>query len=652
MPVQKKRKLSPSRKGLPCGQGSLLRQGSPSAGFSREDDASYSMIGRQTGRSRQVVANDIHTVSSQPTPYGPIFKSFDIATDEGQVKIEYACPFAFLYHACANTPLYSFLKRALCLALEGRIVIYWDETRPGNLLRPDIARSMTGIFWGIADLPDWWRCKAAFWFVFAHVPTKIMQKVKGGASAVFLKMLQIFWASDDHNMERLGVRCRGSEVLKFKYGFIIVDEKAEKELLGLKGAGGMRMCASCLNCVKTEKRLPAGSNLVIFSNPDMNKFEQNTPSLLSAALDHLAAQKDVLNKTRFKALEMALGITYEHCVVLYSGYRKMLDYPKSRYTDWFHDLLASGGVFQIVVNEVVLDICEMTGVTLTDIDLFQSSITFPCARLNKKFFQDRIVGKRGKHVRAFASETITAVQALCLMFCCVFSGAQEFTRQKRLCNLARESLEILLSGDVAVRLADRLDAALQQLQTILLDLYPWSATPKLHLMRHIKDGLKTHQVNLSCGGGERKHRRTKQLGRFAYNHFQATILRRTIKRCLDDLGNHGSYSDTELSGHGKWMTVLGTPMQVWPRASIGLRQLVTGNIVYWRCGDCRLFGLLRGISRFNGRLGVVVFALQPSASGQFKCLGEELIVDCSALNGVAVFIKVGVDMFDILQPIL
>ena len=117
--------------------------------------------------------------------------------------------------------------------------------------------------------------------------------------------------------------------MKFKYGFIIVDEKAEKELLGLKGASGMRMCASCLNCVKTEKRIPAGSNLVLFSDPDMGKFEQNTPLLVSAALDHLAAQKGVLNKTRFGALEKALGITYEHCVVLYSGYRSMLNFPKT-----------------------------------------------------------------------------------------------------------------------------------------------------------------------------------------------------------------------------------------------------------------------------------------------------------------------------------
>ena len=66
--------------------------------------------------------------------------------------------------------------------------------------------------------------------------------------------------------------------------------------------------------------------------------------MLSAALDHLAAQKGVLNKTQFGELEKQLGLVYDSCVLLYSPYRDMLNLPVSRYTDWFHDLLASGGL--------------------------------------------------------------------------------------------------------------------------------------------------------------------------------------------------------------------------------------------------------------------------------------------------------------------
>ena len=151
-------------------------------------------------------------------------------------------------------------------------------------------------------------------------------------------------------------------IFKFKYGFMIVDEKCEKEVFGVKGAGGVKCCLSCFNCVRTQQPIAAGSGLVAFSEADMSNFERNTPEMLSAALDHLAAQKGVLNKTQFGELEKQLGLVYDS--------RAMLNPTVSRYTDWFHDLLASGGVYQLLVNEVVLDVLEQTGLSLVDIDEF------------------------------------------------------------------------------------------------------------------------------------------------------------------------------------------------------------------------------------------------------------------------------------------
>ena len=46
-------------------------------------------------------------------------------------------------------------------------------------------------------------------------------------------------------------------------------------------------------------------------------------------------------------------------------------------------------------------------------------------------------------------------------------------------------------------------------------------------------------------------------------------------------------------------------------------------------------------------------SLKLADRGQFTSgVGEELVLDCSAFDGVAVFIKVGVDMFEILPPTL
>ena len=116
------------------------------------------------------------------------------------------------------------------------------------------------------------------------------------------------------------------------------------------------------------------------------------------------------------------------------------------------------------------------------------------------------VEKRGAHLKCFASETISAVVVLCFMFASVFEDPAALTQQRRLCTLARASLKILLAGDGAVRLADRLDSVLEELQVLLLTLYPWCDIPKIHFMRHIKDGLQTFRKNFACGGGERLHR--------------------------------------------------------------------------------------------------------------------------------------------------
>ena len=91
---------------------------------------------------------------------------------------------------------------------------------------------------------------------------------------------------------------------------------------------------------------------------------------------------------------------------------------------------------------------------------------FAKARLAFPFAKARlapcIVSRRGCHAKAFASDTISVVFVLCLLFECVFKGDGRFARQARVCALMRESLDILLAGDKAVRLANRLDAVLEE----------------------------------------------------------------------------------------------------------------------------------------------------------------------------------------------
>ena len=49
-------------------------------------------------------------------------------------------------------------------------------------------------------------------------------------SALATKIMDVFWSEFGWNFERLGMRINDTHV-KFSYGFCVVDEKAEKEIL-------------------------------------------------------------------------------------------------------------------------------------------------------------------------------------------------------------------------------------------------------------------------------------------------------------------------------------------------------------------------------------------------------------------------------------
>ena len=88
--------------------------------------------------------------------------------------IEYCCPFAWLFYIGNKSALYF---QMICSHLNdgvGEICFYVDETKPGNVLRPELARSFCAWYWSIANLPDWMRARAVAWHVFCIIPSKAL----------------------------------------------------------------------------------------------------------------------------------------------------------------------------------------------------------------------------------------------------------------------------------------------------------------------------------------------------------------------------------------------------------------------------------------------------------------------------------------------
>ena len=236
-------------------------------------------------------------------------------------------------------------------------------------------------------------------------------RIEGGSSELMCKFMDVFWSLEGFNFERLGIQIQ-ARLVKLHYGLMILDEKAEKEIFGARGAGATRMCLSCCNVIKTTRPIPAGSTLVPFTETDRSKWEPNTKELMKAAVDYLDTQRLALGANAFETLHQQLGMTHKDCVLVRSRFWDALDPPQKRYTDWFHDLVASGGVMQYIVNQVVYDL-NLKGITPEDIDSFRGGVCGLQQKLTPSFFSDRYVPKRRAHISAFGSDVITALDVLC-----------------------------------------------------------------------------------------------------------------------------------------------------------------------------------------------------------------------------------------------
>ena len=122
------------------------------------------------------------------------------------------CPHAWLYYICSQCqPFAKFFIKFLSQGLSGQgdlagsICIYSDDVVPGNVLRPDIGRSFLAVYWGVKEMPDFYRSRGMWWTTLMYVPSSLVKSIHGGLSALYVKIMECFWGVE-LNMERLGIR--------------------------------------------------------------------------------------------------------------------------------------------------------------------------------------------------------------------------------------------------------------------------------------------------------------------------------------------------------------------------------------------------------------------------------------------------------------
>ena len=132
------------------------------------------------------------------TPHGQLLRTVKLTLDDGSEFTWVVCnPFALVHLLCEEQPEYVRLLMDCLPCQDGcrhsSLVIYIDETTPGNSNRHDTVNEVQCIYWLISQLPAWFRQRTKGWFYFGFLRTDVQHAIKGGLSALTKTVMRLFF---------------------------------------------------------------------------------------------------------------------------------------------------------------------------------------------------------------------------------------------------------------------------------------------------------------------------------------------------------------------------------------------------------------------------------------------------------------------------
>ena len=313
-------------------------------------------LGRFLKRSHKGVFKEMQEAELQAhTPYGPLITEVELEFSNGPPqKWPIVNPFALLYVLCSVCPLYlNFARR--CIGEDmGNIILYTDETTPGNQLHVDQQRELCCFYWTFAQFPKWFRARASGWLILGFIKTTELKHVKGGLSGLCAQVLRVFWSPKSFNF-LFGMRLPiqgGHWHLRAKLLCFVQDGLADKKVCSVKGASGIKVCIACKNIVQCDpKAVKDDKWRVHYALAKPHQFDRHTPATFFEMVDKLAQAHGTIPKGLFEKLEKECGINYDPHSILCDQYARAIFNPIDHiYKDPMHVFLASKGVAQYEVN--------------------------------------------------------------------------------------------------------------------------------------------------------------------------------------------------------------------------------------------------------------------------------------------------------------
>ncbi len=367
------------------------------------------------GWQRRLAQDELYKVAGTSTAYGKVCCNRVLTGPTGDLNIYFTNPFAILTLACEQSAGFrQLVADMMASSPEGLDIIYYlDKATPGNEKRWDAGRGVQCMYFSFAQLLAWFRSRRNGWLPFSYV-LEGHQKSCNVTDAMLVKfMLKIFDAESVCTFSGgFGVPGPGGSVtlVRCNRHMAVGDWDQHVRTFSLKGCSGRIPCSLCQNVVGRCDYFDGYPSLLHVQSAEFDRCVKHTPATceyLATHIRHVALH----DPARLAEAEKNCGLKYDPEGVPWDETVKTkLVSPWAQYPDFMHDICASGGIGQYQLNGIILHM-DSVGISPTDIDQWIQTLHVPkgMAPLPKTFCSTRIVRRATAHIRAFASEVLTAV---------------------------------------------------------------------------------------------------------------------------------------------------------------------------------------------------------------------------------------------------
>jgi hypothetical protein len=505
--------------------------------------------------ARKAASKELYKIAKHETPFGSVCESSIVAGKTGPLQIHHLNPFAFFYHAMSISE--SFARLMLQCQSEApdgmmQLCIYLDKAVPGNPNRPDDGRACQCIYFSILELPDWFRSRRNGWIPFSYI--LYADQKRCGLSDTMLLRFVVRTFHDPSKLENLetGIPVPtsfGTVLVRATCKLTIAYWEENIHMYHLVGYNGSVPCGLCRNVLG---RCPwfEHERLVHIHSPEHHRFELHTPTTIRELLVHLEHVAKHGTATELAKLQQSTGFKYDCDGVLYDPeVVSRMEPPMCEFGDWMHGYVASGGIAQYELNQIVRVIVA-ENVALEEIDSWITQIQLPrgMCKLKRCFFATRIVDRPDAHIKAFAAEVLTAVTLLGFFLDAIVAPMKLAILQPYIDCFVMLRIIFTILQRADIQDLELLKDATQTHHSLYMELYPLCLKPKLHAVAHIYDFWKRWHRLLSCFAPERHHRCMKKTMSFSYNRSQMTTLAYDVRSWFKSLDNDAIFQPTHLVG--------------------------------------------------------------------------------------------------------